>query len=295
MKKKFIIFVIGSALLISFAGLKGSVSNVNAQTNIENKASNVTEQSENTTNGKINLLELSDKERIQYKMLNSIDFFDSAEGSFEYYKKSTNMKDLIEYSVDVKKNRSYSRIVDLQNNSRDIEDINQDKKGYTYDNKNKTYTVSSVATGEEDLDNRKDLKPKDRYFSDDKGQKGVMLRVDPTQMGAASNVLFNQNIALSFLEDYNSWNIQGEESFLGRDCIKVNGTIGDYYNNKLGGKNFTMLVDKSTGILLKFEVFNSAEDISFSIVSKEILVNKVIDDKKFTKDNSQYNLKAATK
>jgi len=88
------------------------------------------------------------------------------------------------------------------------------------------------------------------------------------------------------LKDYNNWGIDGEEKYLDINCIKLKGRLG--FTGKSGDNNFNVLVDKNTGIVLKFEALNSKGEVVRSLVTKNIKINGPIDTKLFEKDTKNY-------
>lgn len=223
-------------------------------------------------------------------MLNSIDYFDTAEGSFEYYSKRANSVMLINYSIDIPNQLSYNSTSCVSNHEDVAEYIFNNGNGKTIINKNKQFTEYELPKLDRESDTLKNVKPKDRY----KTNKTVID--DPSEapltrstllLGPSQDSLCNQNVALGFLQNYNSWNISGEETYLGLDAVKITGQSNDYYANRFG-KNFEMLVEKNTGILLKFEVFNSQDDVGTSLITREIKIDKNINLNKLNKDLTGY-------
>ncbi|KPU46052.1 hypothetical protein OXPF_05330 [Oxobacter pfennigii] len=130
------------------------------------------------------------------------------------------------------------------------------------------------------------IKAKDRYNKDINGNKTILLRVDQAHMGIAQRSLFPQDIAASFLQDYSKWDITGEEKYLNYDVYKVEGTLESYLSEKLGGNRFKMLVEKNTGILLKYEVFGEDNILNTTLETTLFKLNADIDDKDFVKENA---------
>ncbi|MFT8352932.1 hypothetical protein, partial [Clostridium saccharoperbutylacetonicum] len=54
---------------------------------------------------------MSEKERVNYKILNSIDFFKNATGKYIYTDKISNYTELIKYCVDTENRQSYVSII----------------------------------------------------------------------------------------------------------------------------------------------------------------------------------------
>ena len=75
-----------------------------------------------------------------------------------------------------------------------------------------------------------------------------------TNCPLASYCVFPQELAYSYLKDFDKWDIVDDNMvFLGRECVKIMGTPSPYIAEKHGIDNFTMVVDSSTCILLDFQ------------------------------------------
>jgi len=74
-----------------------------------------------------------------------------------------------------------------------------------------------------------------------------------TNCPLASYSVVPQEIAFSYLEDFDKWDITDDNvTFLGRSCVKISGTPSPYIAAKHNIDRFTMVVDSATGILLDF-------------------------------------------
>ncbi|RXC01909.1 hypothetical protein, partial [Escherichia coli] len=78
--------------------------------------------------------------------------------------------------------------------------------------------------------------------------------------------------------------------YLGLDCYKIEGTIHIETpvstSEDLRGK-FEMVVEKNTGIMLKFLSFHEGM-IQYSITTEWIQINKGLKENAFQKDSSKY-------
>lgn len=105
-------------------------------------------------------------------------------------------------------------------------------------------------------------------------------------MVEVSEILFNQELQ-SYLKDYEKWNIQGEEDYLNRKAIYITGSLG--FTSKNGSNKFELLVDKSTGIVLKLNFLNKDNKIISSLITTDIILDKTIESSIFEKGTSGYN------
>lgn len=225
------------------------------------------------------------KDDIQNKIVNSIDYFNSAEGSFTWYMEKSNTDMTIDYKVKIKdKPSSYEKITFKEGVV--IENLFDGKNKETYNNKDKTYKTGGVVLIDGDSSK---YSIKNRYYKSGDGTPGVYLRQDPSFMGYAKESLFNQNVALGFLEDQSKWDMKNGETFLGLDTVVINGTFSDYYSNKLKANTYKLWVEKNTGIILKMELYAENGDVVEKLDTTSIKLNCTIDDNAFKKDKTGYS------
>lgn len=104
-------------------------------------------------------------------------------------------------------------------------------------------------------------------------------------MGVASEVLFNQNIALAYLEDQNKWAIVGSEDYLGLNATIIKGELPAYFKDKHNAETFKLWVHEETGILLKMEEYNQNGEVVYYVETHSIKLNSPLESEKFiTKD-----------
>lgn len=88
---------------------------------------------------------------------------------------------------------------------------------------------------------------------------------------------------------YKDWNYK-ETKYLGLDCYKIEGTINIEMpvstSEDLRGK-FEMVVEKNTGIMLKFLSFHEGM-IQYSITTEWIQINKGLKENAFQKESANY-------
>lgn len=272
-----LVIVIGTILAKSFPA------NTNKQNNDNNPPSLVKKEEF--------IKDLSEKEQIHYKIINSIDFFNTAVGEFEKVDVSANKKTKVSYTIDVQNRKGY---IQLQGDE-SLETIIKDGKKLEIDNAAKSYkeTVLNLEPRDKNL---KLLAPKDRY-SEDKGftihlnsnspkDEGFDRRKDAEFLSSAAESLFNQDYMVAYLRDYDKWKIEGSEVFLERDCVKITGDFG--YISKYGASKFLALVDKNTGIILKFQTLTDGNIVIDFLETKSIRLDTAIDGKVFEKDLKDY-------
>jgi outer membrane lipoprotein-sorting protein len=91
--------------------------------------------------------------------------------------------------------------------------------------------------------------------------------------------LFPQEIATNFLINYDNWEIKEQNlEYLGRKSLLISGTLEEDNARKFQGKEFRFWIDKQTGILLTYEIYNSNGDAVEYIKTKEIIIDKEFGD-----------------
>jgi len=230
---------------------------------------------------------ISDNDILQNKMLNSIDYFNSAIGTFTYFDKKNNIDFTVDYKVRLGNNpSSYMKVINTNGNVQiSICDGNNLER---YSENTKEYTSAIVTKKNPNNEDKEKYFSKNRYNTFD-NKKSYFYRDDPACMGLASQSLFSQERALGFLKDYNMWNITGDEKLLGYEVKVIEGKLNDDYSNKFGASKFKWLVEKNTGILLKEELFNSNEEVIRKLETTSFKLNLDIDNNTFKKDKSTYS------
>lgn len=218
------------------------------------------------------------KEEIQNKMVNSIDYFDTVKGSFTYHANHSNAHYTVDYQVRLGQNPSSYTKLKTSEKDRDMKFDGENL--IILDNKNKKYEQYKIDKNELKT-NLKGTSAKARYNKNSAGKvEGVTLRRDPSFMGVASDTIFNQNIALGFLEDHSKWNIITEENYLGLNAVIIEGELNSYYQQKHGAKTFKLWVHKDTGILLKMEEYNIKNETVYYIRTDSIKINDTLENEK---------------
>lgn len=238
---------------------------------------------------------MSPKEQIHYKILNTIDFYNSVEGSYIKVSNVEEGSETVEFAVDVKNKKCFAKINDHGKSTVTI--FNNGVKLFFDNDENICFKSTPKIIPDDKI--IKLLRPKERYF-DNKGlilssnkkypiDTGYVKRDDDYFLQGANESLFNQEILPSYLKDYNRWNIEGFEKYLNRVCIKIRGSLG--FKDKYSSTNFIGLFDKETGILMKFELLNKNNQVVNSLTMQNIKLNENIDSNIFNKDTKGYTLK----
>lgn len=221
-----------------------------------------------------------EKASIQDKMVNSIDYFKTAKGSFHYYAKLANINDTIEFEVQLKDKPSSFYNTKSPEGQKESVTVFDGEQILNANSTKKEYVLTPVVKDEGPRANQASP-AKQRYKIDGNGTKKTILRKDPSNMGLASSVLFNQNIALGFLKDYSQWKVESNEEYLGLKAKVITGKVPESYAKRHGGETFKMWVHKDTGILLNFEEYDQKGEKVFNITVNDIKLNEPTDKQKF--------------
>lgn len=216
------------------------------------------------------------EKKIFYKMLNSVDYYDTAEGSFSTILGEKQLKTEIEFTSDLEEATGYESV---ENKAVDTELYVADGERQVFDNEEETYAEDSEVI-EKEIEIPAD---EDRIVEEADGSKTCNYREKISNLANADMVLAPQEITFSFLGDFSLWKIVGQEKYLGRKCVKIKGTTEEYYKEKLDVAKFTFWVDAETGFLLKYEGYNEKKELTDYITTEEIKINQPVKEKKVSK------------
>ncbi len=293
LKKEFLVAgVTGVILAISLVIYNGM--------DFTGKRENVAQASENIQKVKVQNTN-EQKTKIQTLMLNSIDHYKTAKGSFEYFSESGDFYISVDYQTNLSDSpQSYEKVYGLgKENNNGI--VNATELGYEvsiYDGENlinynsgssdhqtNSVTKSNVPiktivkvgkVSEKERNYLKNTSIHERITTVD-GEKAYIHRVDPSYMGIAKTSLFPEDIAMGFLVDSTLWDITGQEIIAGIKTIVIEGKLNSEYSKRYNAKTFKLNIDPKTGIMIQMEVFDSSGIIKESIKTKNIEINKNLD------------------
>jgi hypothetical protein len=298
LKKKFLIAGVASVVLaVSLVVYNG--------TDIAGSQDNVAQASANIQKVKVQNTD-EQKTKIQTLMLNSIDHYKTAKGSFEYFSESGNFHISVDYQTDLSDSpKSYEKVRGLaKENKNGI--TTAAEPGYevsVYDGENlinynsgsSDYQTNSVTksnvpiktivkvgkVSEKERNYLKNTTIHERITTVD-GEKAYIHRIDPSYMGIAKTSLFPEDIAMGLLADDARWDITGQENIAGVKTVVIEGKLNSEYSKRYNAKTFKLNIEPNTGIMIQMEVFDSSGTIKESIKTKNIEINKSLDTKLFT-------------
>lgn len=193
------------------------------------------------------------KTEIYCKMLNTVDYFNSAEVTLE-----TSMfgggNATIYCNTNIDAGEAYEAV---WQNGNIIQEI------YSFDDTiiDVKHTQKSVLNEYFPTYKRTDapyIPLEKRIIVQEDGIPGYLYRKDLTHCSLSSFCLYPQGITFSYLMDFDRWEIvDSNVKYLSRNCIEISGEPTPYSGEKHNNDSFKMLVDGETGILLKFEGFKS--------------------------------------
>lgn len=272
MKDKIVLF---SAAFISAAVLAGTVlyhENPSAQTvkTVEVEQYDAPEMADIDKKTDIVSGSKVTKDTIYYKMLNTVDYYDRVSGTVVDANGNTDQPITVEFECDLNKISAYSKVTmtDIRNNSLIMSNENyiSDMENIRINNLEKSFSKNGDVIDE----NEYIIPSDDERVTSIGDEYCYSYRPNATNVPEAGSCLLPQEIVFSLLTDRNAWSLNGTENYLGRECWLINGQTNDYYASKLKAERFMFLVDTKTGVLLKYEGYDSGGNIVDYVYAKEI-------------------------
>lgn len=214
------------------------------------------------------------KEQVLIKLLNTVDYFETAKGEFEVfslYKDGSSDRYVVNYDLINKAKPAGFESVSINNS--------KTREQYFY-----YFNAGSIWH----LDDNKKSFTQERYLEPEsygtpvtinKNNEGVIRERPPVYLSGSS--LYPYEIASNYTMDLNKWDIEKQnEIVLGHNSIVLKGMLGDYAKDKHSSSTFRFWVDKDTGILIKYETYNDNEELVNYLHPKKLEINVPIDRKK---------------
>lgn len=215
-----------------------------------------------------------DKEELHFKLYNAVDNFKTAKGEFidEWPNLTASMKG--SFIVDVENKASVS--VDETEGKKPITEIYHNDKRKTYDDNNKIYREFDEVQHK----GKNMIVRPIRIFL-----QPALTRSDTGYLGVSKFIISNEAIP-TYLAAYEDWDYT-ESTFLGRAVYKLEGVIDRSMTERSYGK-FSLIMDKETGIMLKFLSFDDKGNIKHKVECTKLELNTPIDEGVYNKDTSGY-------
>lgn len=247
------------------------------------------------------------KEYIYDRMLNTMDFYDSLQGKFDFYQEYLGVSYSVEYAVNADDcHESYEIIqfdspeanaIYTQNDSA-IEDT-PDAVMVLFDGKNQM--VASLSGASDAVLSQNQTEPEDnfklensvyidvetkeacdfasiikatsRVQTDEHGINTYYYRENLNGLMYSRESIDPQELAFGYLSNFDTWKIAGESEYLGRKCVIIEGMLSGSYSEKLHTVEYKLWVDYETGILLKSENYDETGNLSETLTTSEIAVD----------------------
>lgn len=200
------------------------------------------------------------KVEILTKMLNSIDHFDTASGSFEMYYANSNTKMNIDYELSISEpSGGYVK-------------TNSNVNGETFTREN-SYQDVYFSSAPLSIDNA--------FSINEDGDQVTESRWYPP-IEEAANSLFPYDIASNYTRELASWEIENQnENVLDHNAIVILGQLNS--TEKTRADTFRFWVDKDSGVLIKYETYNKNGEIVDYLHPSKLEINQPVDTSKFKK------------
>lgn len=218
----------------------------------------------------VNPLDITNKEEVKERLLNTYHFYDKVQGSFHYFSNDVGFDYTIDYKLKWKEKKVQYQVKVVENNKQLIDEISylDGQMVFLY------HGAKTYETLEYPIEDKGEFKKvKDTYITNKDGSKEYYYPEINLNLGLAENSLYPKEIAVGFLEDYNSWNITDVENFLGRETVVIDGKLDAFYQEKLKSNRFKLWMDKNTGILLKYETYSSEGQIVDGLETTAFKIN----------------------
>lgn len=208
---------------------------------------------------------------IFHRMLNAIDYYDTVTIDFETHFVNPDVDNEIHIDANLEAGTSYES---YKNPDEGIsyETIADGTALYEYDLNARTKRTVSPVTQRVPLE---EVYPvgTERHFVDEEGYDHYLYRQNPTNAYSANYTIFPQELTFGLLTDFSQWEIAGEVAYLGRDCLLIQGEASPGYGGKLGLQEFSLCVDRKTGILLKMDGTDETGNSRNFITVTEVLID----------------------
>lgn len=213
------------------------------------------------------------KDDIFHMMLNTVDYFNKASGTFVFNCSDPNNRTIVDFQTNMLDTTSYSEVKHIYVDglstpiSMNSESVTADQIVYCQNNdeitlneENKTYNISPFST--HSLESCVPIKDEDRITTAPDGMLCYSYRSNPTNVEFSSMCLLPQEITIGFLENQDLWKIEGIKEFSGLDCYVIHGKTSPDYGSSLNVSEFEFLVDVKTGVLVRYEGFDENGNLS---------------------------------
>lgn len=212
------------------------------------------------------------KNEILYRMLNTNDYFKTAQGSYMYQSPFTEQEILYKVRMEKGNVGGYEKAVDKQTNTARITIVNSNKLVTLYEEQ-KEYKMSGISLNEDSIS------LEEVFGNDSHGSPVTNYRERPP---IAIDSLFPFETAANYLQDESKWEIEKQgEKYLEEEVIVIKGKIDPLNSEKHESVSFRLWVHKFSGILMKMETYNSEGNVVDALVTQKFTLDKPIPSSEF--------------
>ncbi|GGH86557.1 hypothetical protein JOD43_003556 [Pullulanibacillus pueri] len=218
------------------------------------------------------------KAEVLYRMMNTMDYFNSVQGSFitDMGSVKKDDKDTVDYSLAFQ-NNTYESYVKVRSTDETQIQINTGKKHINLYH-DKTYNTS----GQIGYQKGKPIKLDEIKGALSDGHTAWSPRNRPVML-YGSSTLFPFEIAESYLMKNTDWDIESQNAnYLGHEAVILTGHINRLSADKTPITSFKMWINKGTGILLRMENYDKKGNLIEFMKTTRLKFNKGIDEKLLT-------------
>lgn len=217
------------------------------------------------------------KKSIFFKMLNTIDYFNTAEGSIEICNEgdirtsefACNLLTADAYEYSIWGDEIYE---DYSSSNGEFYKVLKECK------------LINKGLGACNIEEAVPIPDSERITVAEDGINCYAYRADPINAPTAREGLQPQELTFNFMTVEDNWDITGETTYLDRDCVVIEGHTNDYAEEKLGVYTFEFTVDKETGVLMKYDGFDADGNIVSYSRFTELTFNSNPEIKKFNQN-----------
>ncbi|XXM70798.1 hypothetical protein ACQ0QQ_13875 [Lysinibacillus sphaericus] len=203
------------------------------------------------------------KKEVLEKLLNTVDYFETASGELELfttYGDGSTSVTTTEFKLSNKRNfGGYDKTTEkLQNGGESVnETIYNDKKIWRKESVGKTYTACAY----QPVTSQETFTTPDEAFSVEESRlfkPNTKLRERPLPYSRSGLSLFPYEMTVRNLRDEHLWKIEKQnEEVAGHNTIVLFGEFDEQNKELMKNETFRFWVDKDTGILVKYEMYDS--------------------------------------
>ena len=234
-------------------------------------------QIEETTSSTTSEFDITTKEGIYQKMQNSIYYFNRVSGEYIESTDNSTSSLIVDFETDLESARSYSHSSKIKLDNGENKVIKEIEL-CSYCDGTQIYSTDPVTQ-----------KTKISGYASRRSELPVTngaqaTYADVTNLRYPCNSLMPRLGVLELIDKSEYWEISGTETYLGRACTTIAGTINVEYSTENNILSYWLCVDNQTGIVLK----SVMSDMSGEIQRVMLMRNIAFDDDVEVRDLDQY-------